>query len=151
MTSKLNSKLFSDRLNYTTRIGNPFFMGPILFFNLFLNQTKNTFFGRFDSSSFKLTNNSYLRTPFIIVGTYDKNDSQTLVNYTIKTNYYTFFWIHLITVFIVLINLPFILLNEISLETFIRIVIIAIFFIRYINIYQKRKELNESFIEIFEL
>ena len=151
MTSKLNTDLFNKRLQYRTRNGYPFYMGPLQFLSLFFNQTKHSFVGAFDDEDFELSNNSFYRIPFVIAGTYKENkNGETEVKYKMKTNYYSFFWIHTVTILVVSINLNYILRGADPI-VLINILIILIFLLRYIAIYQKKNELEESFIEIFEI
>ncbi|SHH31729.1 hypothetical protein [Flavobacterium johnsoniae] len=152
MTSNISTSLFKKRLEYRTKNGYPFYMGPFQLLSLFLNQTTHTFIGAFDDLHFQLSNNSFYRIPFVIVGTYKENEvGKTVVKYEMKTNYYSFFWIHLITVLILLVNLEFILRLGSSALTLINVLIILISFCRYIAIYHKKKEFEENFIEIFEI
>jgi hypothetical protein len=152
MKSKISASQFSERLEYRTRSGNAIYLGPIAFLNLFFNQTTETFYGSFGSGWFELTNNNFNRVPFVIDGTFTTNDAgQTLVDYEIKTNYYGFFWIHGITLLVMALNLPFIFLPDAGPRIIVNIVIVSIFVLRYFAIYHKKKELEEDFIEIFEI
>lgn len=152
MTSRINALLFNERLKYSVRVGNPVFMGPFRFLDLFFNQTKHTFYGNFDSSNFKFTNNSYYRTPFYIEGTYsEKNNEESEVDYEIKTNFYSFFLSHALTLMVLVKNLPPVLINETSPDTYIRLMVVFFFLLRYFAIYAKKKELEEDFIETFDV
>lgn len=152
MTSRINAQLFNERLKYSVRIGNPVLMGPFRFLDLFFNQTKHTFYGNFDSSNFKFTNNSYYRTPFYIEGTYsEKNNEESEVDYEIKTNFYSFFLSHTLTLLVLVQNLPFIFINEITPEACIRLMVVFIFLLRYFAIYAKKKGLEDDFIETFDV
>lgn len=152
MTSKLDTSFFYERLDYRTRYGDPFFISPISFAKRFFNPTGNTFYGTYNEYTFELTNNSFYRTPFVIDGNYIKNSNgETEIEYTVRPCSFRLFLVHTISTILFLLYFPQIIFLPGTIHFFWSVFVMVIIFARYLKIYQKKKEIEKDFNEIFEI
>ncbi|MNQ45908.1 hypothetical protein D3C85_597050 [compost metagenome] len=156
MESKLSISEFREKLKDTTEIGSPKLkLSPFgVFFNLFGGKSK-PFYGLFDDKSFRLTMN-YTTSPtfFIINGTYKNRNRTFIINYNIESSpKFYLVWIKFFPIIaLVLINISF-FFSEVQKEVFIlpNIALIFMFFFSRWDIKRKRKNIEQKFIEIFEI
>jgi hypothetical protein len=85
MVSKINIVEFRERLNKNTKLGNPKIKGTPFAVLTISGESEKPFFGTFDKTKFKLTENATLfPTPYTISGEINpKNDTQTEINYEV--------------------------------------------------------------------
>lgn len=156
MNSKLNITEFRNRLKENTKIGRPDIKLSLGIFSLFYLNSK-IFYGIFDDSTFRLTINYNFTSGFYILkGKYQNIDNKLKLNYIIEPmSKIGIIWIKYFP-FIALIgfncfyffnlkNVP----NEINI-IFNSFIVFIIFFSRW-DIKRKRKNLEQKFIEIFEI
>jgi len=155
MESKLSLPEFRARLRDNTEIGSPKLkLSP---FGLFAGfGGSNPFYGLFDDQSFRLTLNSSVNpTFFIIKGKYKITNEKLLINYDIEpsTKFYLA-WVKFFPISVlILVNLLFVSSKNINIEAVFVFNIVLIFFIFYSrwNLKYKRKNIEQKFIEIFEI
>ncbi len=156
MKSKLNITEFRNRLKDNTKIGRPDTQISLGIFSIFFLSSKK-FYGNFDDSTFLLTINYNFTSGFYILkGEYQNIDHKLKLNYIIEPISKTsFIWIKYFP-FVALIgfncffflnlkNIP----NEINI-IFNSFIVFIIFFSRW-DIKRKKKNLEQKFIEIFEI
>jgi hypothetical protein len=157
MKSKLNITEFRNRIKENSIIGSPKLkLSPFGIFTMF-GGTSKTFYGNFDDSTFRFTMNStILPTFYILKGKY-KNTNNTLnVNYTIEPNSkFQIVWMKFFPIIsLFAFNLFFLLSSrKTPFEVYIAFnsfIVFIIFFSRWV-IKRKKKNLEQKFIETFEL
>ncbi|TPG45109.1 hypothetical protein [Flavobacterium pectinovorum] len=156
MESKLSLSEFRTRLVNNTQIGSPKLkLSPFSIFTIF-NGTSKPFYGLFDDKSFRLTLNSTINpTFFIIKGRYKIQNRALVVNYNIEPcpKFYLT-WIKWIPIFVGgAMNLLLFFSKETPKEVYMLVnIVIAlmIFFSRW-DTKEKRKNIEENFIKIFEI
>ena len=156
MESKLSLSQFRERLKNNTEIGSPKLkLSPFgVLFSLFSGKSKS-FYGLFDDKSFRLTMN-YTTSPtfFIIKGQYKIINKTLIINYNIESSpRFYLVWIKFFPIIaLILINILF-FFSEVQKEGFILpnvALLFMLFFFRW-DIKQKRKNIENKFIEIFEI
>ena len=108
MISKINIIEFRERLNKNTKLGNPKIKGTPFAITSISGESDKTFFGTFDKTKFKLTENATLfPTPYIISGEINpKNDTQTEIIYEVKPIGFGYYWFKYMPIFgIIVFNL----------------------------------------------
>lgn len=156
MESKLSLSEFRARLKNNTEIGSPKLkLSPFgVFINLFSGKSK-PFYGLFDDKSFRLTvNYTTMPTFFIIKGRYKITNKTLIINYDIEPSpKFYLVWIKFFPIIaLVLINISFFLSN-IQREAIIlpNIAILFILFYSRWHAKDKRENIEQKFIKIFEI
>lgn len=156
MKSKLSLSEFRRRLKNNTQIGSPKLkLSPFAIFTIFDGKSK-LFYGLFDDNDFRLTIN-YLATPtfFILKGNYKIINDKLEVTYTIEPHpKVTLFWVKYFPFFgVIIMNSLLISAGNAPLELFmlLNVFLIFIFFYSRWDIKRKRKNIEQKFIEIFEI
>jgi hypothetical protein len=143
-------------LQNNTQIGSPKLkLSPFSIFTIFDGSSK-LFYGLFDDKSFRLTMNSTMSpTFFIIKGRYKITNRTLVVNYNVDPSpkfYLT--WIKWMPIFVgVVMNLLLLFSKEVPKEVYILVNIVIVFIIFYSrwDAKDKRKNIEQKFIEIFEI
>ncbi|CAD0007857.1 hypothetical protein FLAT13_04078 [Flavobacterium salmonis] len=156
MKSKLSITEFRNRLKDNTKIGRSDIQLSLGIFSIFFLSSK-IFYGEFDHSTFRLTINYNFTSGFYIIkGKYQNIDNKLKLNYIIEPmSRIGIIWIKCFP-FVALIgfncfyffnlkNVP----NEINI-LFNSFIAFIIFFSRW-DIKRKKKNLEQKFIEIFEI
>ena len=157
MKSKLNINEFRNRIKENFKIGSPKLkLSPFAIFSIFGGISK-TFYGNFDDSTFQFTMNYTISPTFYIIkGKYKNTNNKLNVSYTVEPNSkFQIVWMKFFP-FISLFasNLIFLLSsrktpNEVYIACNTFIVFITLFS-RW-DIKRKKKNLEQKFIEIFEI
>lgn len=158
MNSNLTISEFRHRLKIHSKIGSPNFKSSLLgIFTIFGGGISKTFYGLFDDSAFNLTMNSTLFPPlYVIKGKYKNTNSTLNINYTIESNSkFGLLWMKFFPIiFLFVINFLFLLSsNKMPIEVYIvfnSFTIFIIFFSRW-DIKRRKKNIEQKFIEIFEI
>lgn len=155
MKSKLNITEFRNRMKENTKVGSPKFKSsPFGVFTMFSGNSK-PFYGLIDDSNFRLTiNSTSIPTFYIVKGKYKNANNVLNVNYIIEpSSKFQLVWMkYFPVVFLFAFNL-FYLLNSNPIESLIVVnsfIIFIIFFSRW-DIKRKKKNLEQKFIEMFEI
>jgi hypothetical protein len=156
MQSKLSLSEFRTRLKTNTQIGSPRLkLSPFSIFTIFDGHSK-LFYGLFDDKGFRLTMNSTMSpTYFIIKGRYKIIKNILTVNYEIEPHpkFYLAWMKYLPIIIFISINVLLLSSGKTPKEAFIPINIFflfMVFFSRW-HVKQKRKNIEQKFIEIFEI
>ena len=157
MKSKLNITQFRNRIKENTKIGSPKFKLSLFGGLTIFGDNSKLFYGLIDDSNFRLTANATLSpTLYIIVGKYRSVNNELNINYTMEPgSKFLLAWVKnfpFIALFAV--NIFFLLiLKKVPIEVFIIFNLFIVFvtlFSRW-DIKRKKKNLEQKFIEIFEL
>lgn len=157
MKSKLNINEFRKTIKENSKIGSPKLkLSPFGIFTMF-GETSKTFYGNFDDSTFRFTINSTISPTFYIIkGKYENTNNTLNVNYTIEPNsQFQIVWMKFFPIIsLFAFNLFFLLSSrKTPIEvyiTFNSFIVFIIFFSRW-DIKRKKKNLEQKFVEIFEL
>ncbi|SHG27135.1 hypothetical protein [Flavobacterium defluvii] len=156
MKSNLNLLEFRSRLKESIQIGSPKLkLGPFAVFTIFDGKSK-PFYGLFDDKDFRLTIN-YRVTPtsFIVKGKYKVVNNILHVNYEIEPHpKFILVWVKYFPIFcFILMNSLLISSKNAPQEAFIVVNVFLVFMIFYSrwDIKRKRKNIEQKFIEIFEI
>jgi hypothetical protein len=158
MKSKLTINEFRNRLKTHSKIGSPNFKSSLFgIFAMFGDDVSKTFYGLFDDSAFNLTINSIIMPPlYAIKGKYRNINSKLIVDYSIEPNSkFGLLYLKFFPVFALFgVNLFFLLVEKNApIEIYISFnlfVIFMIFFSRW-DIKRRKKNMEQKFIEIFEI
>jgi hypothetical protein len=156
MKSKLNITEFRNRLKENTKIGRAELKLSLGIFSIFFLSSKS-FYGNFDDSSFRLTENYNFTSGFYLLkGKYQNINNKVKLNYTIEPmSKIGMIWLKYIP-FVAIIGFnSFFFFNLKNVPNNIYIVFnlffaFIIFHSRW-NIKRKKKNLEQKFIEIFEI
>lgn len=158
MKSKLTISEFRNRLKTHSKIGSPNFKSSLFgIFTMFGGNNSKFFYGLFDDSAFNLTMNSTIMPPlYVIKGKYKNTNSTLSINYTIESNSkFRLLWMKFFPIiFLFVINLLFLLSsNKIPFEVYIVFNLFTIFILFYSrwDMKRRKKNMEQKFIEIFEI
>lgn len=155
MISKINITEFRERLHKNTKIGNPKIKGtPFAVLTIF-GESEKPFFGTFDKTKFKLTENATLfPTPFTISGEINpKSDNQTEINYEVKPIGFGYYWLKYMPIIGIFVFNIILYSQSASLKVFQIMNLIMFGFIVFSRFYmwQKKSKLEADFKRIFEI
>jgi hypothetical protein len=155
MVSKINITEFIERLNKNTKLGNPKIKGTPFAVLSISRESEKLFFGAFDKTKFKLTENATLfPTPYTISGEINpKDDIQTEINYEVKPIGFGYYWLKYMPIFgIIVFNL--ILYTEsapLKVYQIINPVMFSFIVFSRFYIWRKKNKLVTDFKRIFEI
>lgn len=155
MVSKINITEFIERLKRNTKLGNPKIKGTPFAVISRPGESDKTFFGTYDKTKFKLTENAtFFPTPYTILGEFNKkNNAQTEVIYEVKPIGFGYYWLKYMPVFGILIFNLVLYTQSAPLKAYQimnPIVLCFIFFSRF-YMWRKKNKLEANFKRIFEI
>jgi amino acid transporter len=156
MKSKLNIIEFRNRLKENTKIGRPELQLSLGILSIFFLSSKS-FYGNFDDSTFQLTKNYNFTSGFYLLkGKYQNIDNKVKLNYIIEPmSKIGIIWLKYFP-FVAMIGFNSFFffniknaINEVYI-VFNLFIVFIIFYSRW-DIKRKKKNLEQKFIEIFEI
>ncbi|WP_445717743.1 hypothetical protein [Flavobacterium sp.] len=155
MISKINSIEFIERLNKNTKLGNPKIKGTPFAEISISRETNKPFFGTFDKTKFKLTENATLfPTPFTISGEINpKSNTQTEINYEVKPIGFGYYWLKYMPIFGILMFNLILYTQSAPLKVYQITNPIMFSFIVFSRFYlwRKKNKIETDFKKIFEI
>ncbi len=155
MISKISITEFRERLNRNTKLGNPKIKGTPFAVITKSGESEKPFFGAFDKTKFKLTENATLfPTPFTISGEINpKNDTQTELIYKVKPIGFGYYWLKYMPFVGILIFNLILYTQSAPLKVYQIMNPIMFSFIVFSRFYmwRKRNKLVANFKRIFEI
>lgn len=156
MESKLTISAFREKLQNSTKIGDPKLkLSPLSMFMMF-GQSSKTFYGLFDQTTFCLTTN-FITSPtlFILTGSYKSVNGKIKIQYKIEPRYkYQNLWLIFVSIFgFIFFNSTRIFKNMFLSTESLMVNFFLIFMISFgiWDIMKRKKKLEQDFITIFEI
>ena len=155
MVSKINIVEFRERFHKNTKLGNPKIKGTPFAVLTIAGESEKPFFGTFNKTKFKLTENATLfPTPFTISGEINpKSDTQTEIIYEVKPIGFGYYWLKYMPIFgLILFNL-ILFIESASLKVFqiINPIIFSFILFSHFYMWRKKNKLVTDFKRIFEI
>lgn len=155
MISKINFVEFIECLKRNTKLGNPKIKGTPFAVISRPRKSDKTFFGTYDKTKFKLTENAtFFPTPYTISGEINpKNNAQTEIIYEVKPIGFGYYWLKYMPVFGILIFNLVLYTQSAPLKAYQIMNPIMFSFIVFSRFYMWRKKnrLVADFKRIFEI
>lgn len=155
MISKINITEFRERLHKNTKIGNPKIKGtPFAVLTIF-GESEKPFFGTFDKTKFKLTENATLfPTPFTISGEINpKNVVETEIVYKVLPIGFGYYWLKYMPIVGILIFNLILYSQSAPLKVFqiMNLFILGLIVFSRFHMWRKKNKLETNFKRIFEI
>lgn len=155
MVSKINIVEFRERLNKSTKYGNPRIKGtPFSVFSI-SGELNKSFYGTYDKAKFEITKNSTLfPAPFIISGEINsKNNSQTEIIYQIIPIGFGYYWLKYMPIIGIPIFNLVLFTDSAPFEIYIILnpIIFGFAIISRINMWRNKNKLVTEFKKVFEI
>ena len=155
MVSKINITEFRERLHKNTKIGNPKIKGTPFAVLTISGVSEKPFFGTFDKTKFKLTENATLfPTPFTISGEINpKNDTQTEINYEVLPIGFGYYWLKYMPIIGIFVFNLILYTQSAPLKAYQIMNPIMFSFIVFSRFYmwRKKNKIEADFKKIFEI
>ena len=155
MISKINITEFTERLNKNTKLGNPKIKGTPFAVLTISGESEKPFFGTFDKTKFKLTENATLfPTPYTISGEINpKNNEETEIIYEVKPIGFNYYWLKFMPIFGILVFNLILCSQSASLKAFqiINLFIFGLIVSSRFYMWRKKNKLETNFKRIFEI
>jgi len=155
MISKINITEFAERLNKNTKLGNPKIKGTPFAVLTISGESEKPFFGTFDKTKFKLTENATLfPTPFTISGEINpKNDEVTEIDYVVLPIGFGYYWLKYMPIVGILIFNLILYSQSAPLKVFqlMNLFIFGLIIFSRFYMWRKKNKLETNFKRIFEI
>ena len=155
MISKINITEFRERLNKNTKLGNPKIKGTPFAVLTIAGESEKPFFGTFNKTKFKLTENATLfPTPFTISGEINpKNDEETVIIYEVLPIGFGYYWLKYMPIIGIFVFNLILYSQSAPLKVFQIMNLFMFGLIVYSRFYmwRKKNKLETNFKRIFEI
>ena len=155
MISKINIVEFRERLNKNTKLGNPKIKGTPFAVLTISGESEKPFFGTFDKTKFKLTENATLfPTPYIISGVINpKSEILTEISYEVIPIGFGYYWLKYMPIFGLIIFNLILYIESAPLKVFQIMNPIMFSFIIFSRFYmwRKKNKLETDYKRIFDI
>jgi len=155
IVSNINITEFRERLNKNTKLGNPKIKGTPFAVLTISGESEKPFFGTFDKTKFKLTENATLfPTPYTISGEINpKNDTQTEINYEVLPIGFGYYWLKYMPIFGILVFNIILYSQSAPLKVFqlMNLFIFGLIIFSRFYMWRKKNKLETNLKRIFEI
>lgn len=155
MISKINITEFRERLHKNTKIGNPKIKGTPFAVLTISGESEKPFFGTFDKTKFKLTENATIfPTPFTISGEINpKNVEETEIVYEFLPIGFGYYWLKYMPIVGILIFNLILYSQSAPLKVFqiMNLFIFGLIVFSRFYMWRKKNKLETNFKRIFEI
>lgn len=155
MISKINFIEFIERLNKNTKLGNPKIKGTPFAVLTISGESEKPFFGTFDKTKFKLTENATLfPTPYTISGEINpKSDTETEINYIVKPIGFGYYWLKFMPIFGIFVFNLILYTQSAPLKAYqiMNLFIFVLIVSSRFYMWRKKNKLETNFKRIFEI
>ena len=155
MISKINFIEFIERLNKNTKLGNPKIKGTPFAVLTISGESEKPFFGTFDKTKFKLTENATLfPTPYTISGEINpKSDTETEINYIVKPIGVGYYWLKFMPIFGIFVFNLILYTQSAPLKAYqiMNLFIFVLIVSSRFYMWRKKNKLETNFKRIFEI